>query len=97
MDARDAGKFWSVGCLGFYLRVELEGTIERDPHMNLVDKSKHSNSIRNYYEIVTGGTADEAENLFVKLRHLDTGWIRRLRQVCKPECGALGRNTGRVC
>lgn len=76
-------RFWSVGRLGFYLRVEMEGAIERGQRMDLIDEPDHGITIRNLYEIVTGGSIDEATNALDTLPHIDVGWIRRLRKVVK--------------
>jgi len=74
-------KFWSAGRLGFYLRVESEGSIERGQSMDLIDEPSHGITVRGLYEIVTGGAAEDAANALATLAHLDDGWIRRLRQV----------------
>ncbi len=76
-------KFWVVGRLGFYLRVESEGSIERGQHMQLIDEPNHGITIRDLYEIVTGDSVDDAINAMDKLPHIDAGWIRRLRKVIK--------------
>ena len=74
-------KFWTVGRLGFYLRVESEGSIERGQSMDLIDKPDHHITVRALYDIVTGGAAKDAKNALAELAHLDDGWIRRLQQV----------------
>jgi MOSC domain-containing protein YiiM len=76
-------KFWLAGRLGFYLRVEAEGSIECGQAMDLIDEPGHGITIRRLYEIMTGGEADEATHALENLAHLDTGLIRRLRRIAK--------------
>ena len=76
-------RFWSAGRLGFYLRVESEGSIERGQYMDLIDEPDHGITIRNLYEIVTSGSPADATSALDILPHIDAGWIRRLRKVVR--------------
>lgn len=76
-------RFWAAGRLGFYLRVDLEGSIERDQSMKLISEPDHGITVRGLYETVTGGSPDDATIALHTLSDLDAGWVRRLRQVSK--------------
>ena len=76
-------KFWLVGHLGFYLRVEAQGSIGCGQTIDLIDEPGHAITIRRLYEIMTGGEADEAAHALENLEHLDTGSMRRLRRIVK--------------
>ena len=80
-------KFWAAGRLGFYLRVEMEGSIECGQCMDLIDEPGHGITIRKLYRIVINGTPDDAANALGQLSHIDDGWIRRLRRVAENKAG----------
>lgn len=82
-DASFPARFWTAGRLGFYLRVESEGTIEADQSFELIDEPDHGITVRRLYETVTAGTAGQARNALDELEHIDSGWVRRLRAVAK--------------
>ena len=74
-------KFWRAGRLGFYLRVELEGSIERGQPLDLINEPDHGITVHRLHDIVNDGTRDDAISALDKLPHLDAGWIRRLLRV----------------
>ena len=76
-------RFWALGRLGFYVRVDVEGSIEQGQNMSLIDEPAHGITVRRLYGIVTGGRADDATLALDTLLHLDDGWRRRLLQVTK--------------
>ncbi len=74
-------QFWSVGRLGFYLRVEKEGLIERSQPFTLVSSPGHGITVRRLYEVVTNHEVEPALNALNALKHLDEGWTSRLRKI----------------
>lgn len=83
-DATFPNRFWNAGRLGFYMRVEKEGKIDRGDRFELVDAPAHGITVRTLYEIVTGAFNRAAEAIEV-LEHIDPGWQRRLRLAMKRE------------
>ena len=81
-------RFWSAGRLGFYLRVEKEGLIERDQSLTLVSTPEHGFTVRKLYEVVKNREIESAESALNTLPHLDDGWIRRLRKITDQESRA---------
>lgn len=79
-DATFPNRFWAAGRLGFYLRIEQTGNIERGQLLELIDAPEHGISIRRLYNIVVDGSAPDAANALECLPHLDAGWQRRLRR-----------------
>lgn len=79
-DATFPNRFWTTGRLGFYLRVEQRGTIATGQTLELVDAPSHGITVRRLYDIVSGGSSDDAAFALDNLPLLDEGWIRRLRR-----------------
>lgn len=73
-------RFWAAGRLGFYARVDTEGSIAQGQAVELVDKPGHGISIRSLYDIVTSGRAEDARFALDTLVDLDDGWLRRLHR-----------------
>ena len=78
-------KFWALGRLGFYVRVDREGSIEQGQRLLLIDEPAHGITVRGLYDIVTGGRAKDAALALDTLSNLDDGWRRRLRQVARSK------------
>jgi MOSC domain-containing protein YiiM len=72
-------RFWNRGHLGFYLRVKTEGVIEAGLPITLIAKPDHNITVANLYQIVSGGTPQEASRALDTLGDIDAGWRRRLR------------------
>ena len=73
--------FWETGRLGFYLRIEKEGSISRDDEIRLLHRPEHGITVRKLFETINDGRPEDALNAIDHLPHLDSGWIRRLRHV----------------
>jgi MOSC domain-containing protein YiiM len=69
--------------LGFYLRVDKEGSLGPGDPIELLDQPQHNITIRKLFNIVKNGGPDDAVDALDNLAHLDSGWIRRLRQKAK--------------
>jgi MOSC domain-containing protein YiiM len=82
-DKRFPNRFWELGRLGFYLRVEKEGSIVAGDHFELIEQPTHGISVRDLYEIVVGNNADAALDAIERFPHLDSGWLRRLRKAAR--------------
>ena len=82
-DATFPNRFWAAGRLGFYLRVEQVGIIEKGQSLELINAPEHGISIRRLYDIVVDGSAPDAAYALGCLPHLDAGWQRRLRRAQK--------------
>ena len=76
-------KFWALGRLGFYVRVDKEGSIEQGQDLSLIDEPAHGITVRRLYDIVTDRRTGDAATALDTLPHLDDGWRRRLRQVSR--------------
>lgn len=76
-------RFLVSGRLGFYLRVEQEGTVQAGDPIELLQRPVHGISIFRLWQIVFGGERNVADAQFAldNLLHLDAGWLRRLRQI----------------
>jgi MOSC domain-containing protein YiiM len=75
--------FLDRGRLGFYLRVEKEGSLGAGDAVELVEQPGHDMTVRKLLDILNTGTADDARDAMAKLDDLDEGWLRRLRQIVK--------------
>jgi len=80
-DATFPKQFWEAGRLGFYLRVENEGTAEAGQSLQLVDAPVHGITVRGLYKTVVTGNRRDANLALENLPRLDEGWIRRLRTI----------------
>lgn len=72
---------WVRGRLGFYLRVDKEGTLAAGDSIEKLEQPEHDITIRRLYEIVTGGNRSEAMTALESLPHIDHGWVRRLNRI----------------
>jgi MOSC domain-containing protein YiiM len=79
-------RFLLSGRLGFYLRVEQEGTVQTGDTIELLQRPAHEISIRRLWQIVFAGERNAADAQFAldNLLDLDAGWLRRLRQIVAP-------------
>jgi len=75
--------FWARGRLGFYLRVDKEGTLGAGDSLEIIEQPKHKFTVRRLYETVTGGSPGDAMAAMESLPHLDDGWLRRLNRIVK--------------
>lgn len=82
-DATFPHRFWQAGRLGFYLRVEREGTIEPGMALRLLEAPAHGITVRDLYGIVQERRAAAAARALELLPHLDEGLRRRLRQAVR--------------
>jgi MOSC domain-containing protein YiiM len=71
------------GRLGFYLRVEEEGTLQRGDSIELLERPQHGISVMTLWQSVFGGGSDAstAQYTLDSLPDLDAGWIRRLKRI----------------
>ena len=76
-------RFWSAGRLGFYVRVDKEGSIEQGQLLSLIEEPAHGVTVRRLYDVVTKRGTGGAATALDALPHLDDGWRRRLRQVVR--------------
>ena len=76
-------RFWALGRLGFYVRVDTEGSIEQGQSLALIDEPAHGLTVRRLYDAVTDRRTGDAAMALDALPHLDDGWRRRLRQVSR--------------
>ena len=72
-------QFLESGRLGLYLRVEEEGALQCGDTFDLIDRPAHGISLHDLWRIVFRNDGD-ANHALDNLPHLDSGWIRRLRQ-----------------
>lgn len=77
--------FWDRGRLGFYLRVEKEGSLGQGDPIELIEQPEHDITIQKLFEIAKNGEPDDAVDAIDNLAHLDSGWMRRLRHIAKHE------------
>ena len=77
--------FWETGLLGFYLRVEKEGTFKRGDVFNSLERPSHGITVRDLWSVVTDGNQDGAKRALAALDHIDDGWILRLNKLAKQE------------
>ena len=75
--------FLQSGRLGFYLRVEEEGSLRRGDEFELIERPAHGMSVQSLWTSVFGQMpdAEAARQALQLLPHLDQGWKRRLRAV----------------
>jgi MOSC domain-containing protein YiiM len=76
-------RFLASGRLGFYLRIEQEGTVQAGDTIELLQRPAHGISIFGLWQIVfaTERNAPAAQLALDNLPYLDAGWRRRLRQI----------------
>ncbi len=76
-------RFLTSGRLGFYLRVEQEGTLRAGDGIQLLQRPAHNISIFRLWQTVFGPeqNAANAQLALDSLPLLDAGWVRRLRQI----------------
>ena len=76
-------RFLNSGRLGFYLRVEQEGTLRAGDGIELLQRPGHDISIFRLWQAVFGPeqNAADAQLALDSLPLLDAGWRRRLRQI----------------
>ncbi len=76
-------RFLLSGRLGFYLRVEQEGTVQAGDTIELLQRPAHQISIFRLWQIVFSAERDVADARLAldHLHYLDAGWRRRLRQI----------------
>ena len=76
-------RFLASGRLGFYLRVEREGTLQQDDAITLLHRPDHGISVYKLWQIVFGNAKNpaDAQHALDVLPLLDSGWVRRLRHV----------------
>jgi MOSC domain-containing protein YiiM len=79
-------RFLLSGRLGFYLRVEQEGTVQAGDTIELLQRPAHEISILRLWQIVFAGerNATDAQFALDNLLDLDAGWLRRLGQIVAP-------------
>jgi MOSC domain-containing protein YiiM len=75
--------FWDRGRLGFYLRVDKEGSLGQGDSIELIEQPEHDITIRRLFDIAKHGGPDDAVDAMAKLAHLDSGWMRRLRHTAR--------------
>jgi len=79
-DADFPNRFWATGRLGFYVRVEQTGLLERGDEIELLDTPSHGITVRELWRTVTTKNSPEARRALDHLPDLDDGWLRRLRR-----------------
>ncbi len=72
--------FWDSGLLGFYLRVEKEGILQRGDSFELMESPAHGITVHDLWAMLTQKNATIAETSLNQLQHLDSGWRKRLKQ-----------------
>jgi len=80
-DADFPNRFWATGRLGFYVRIEQTGPLERGDEIELLDTPSHGITVRELWRTVTTKNSPEARRALDHLPDLDGGWLRRLRRV----------------
>jgi MOSC domain-containing protein YiiM len=72
------------GRLGFYLRVEEQGTLQKGDGIELLQRPDHGISVFDLWHMVFKAepVADQAQRAMDSLPHIDAGWIRRLKRIC---------------
>jgi len=80
-------KFLQAGWLGFYLRVEKTGSLQKGDAFTLIEKATHGISVRKLWEITfTDQTSSQlATEAMAELPFLDEGWLKRLRGIAQRE------------
>jgi MOSC domain-containing protein YiiM len=82
-DDRFPNRLLSSGRLGFYLRVEQEGSLQEGDSIELLEQPRHDISIRSLWQTVFSGNDDAvaAQLALDSLPFIDAGWIRRLKRI----------------
>jgi MOSC domain-containing protein YiiM len=78
-------RFLESGRLGFYLRVEQQGIVQKGDAIELLQRPGHGISVQTLWEIVFGKHrhAADAQRAIDSLPHIDDGWIRRLKHIAE--------------
>jgi len=76
-------RFLASGRLGFYLRVERQGTLQKGDSIELLYRPDHGISVQGLWQIVFGENRDvqAAQQALHSLPLIDGGWVRRLKQI----------------
>jgi MOSC domain-containing protein YiiM len=71
------------GRLGFYLRVEQEGSLQEGDSIELLEQPEHGISVSGLWQTVFGGENDAAaaQRAIELLPYIDAGWVRRLKRI----------------
>lgn len=82
-------RFLLSGRLGFYLRVEQEGTLQKGDSIELLHRPSHGITVRKLWQTVFGGDDDPAaaQHALDSLPYIDAGWIRRLKRIASAGAG----------
>jgi MOSC domain-containing protein YiiM len=72
-------RFLDSGRLGLYLRVETEGVLRCGDTFQLIERPTHGISVHDLWRMVFRSQGD-AQLALEHLRHLDAGWLRRLKR-----------------
>ncbi len=70
--------FWEMGLLGFYVRVEQEGTMKAGDAIMSLERPNHGISVHDLWAYVTERNRDGATHALASLEHIDDGWKKRL-------------------
>jgi MOSC domain-containing protein YiiM len=82
-------RFLHSGRLGFYLRVEQQGILQKGDEIERLHRPSHGISIFHLWHAVFVSDPDTgiAKHALASLPHLDAGWIRRLKRIANPPSG----------
>ncbi len=73
--------FWETGLLGFYVRVEQEGTMKAGDSIKSLKRPTHGISVHNLWTYVTEKNQEGAAHALTALDHIDDGWNPRLQKL----------------
>ena len=82
-DENFPNRFLRSGRLGFYLRVAKTGQLQAGDPFVLLDAPSHGITVYGLWQIVFGNQkrGSQAKRALSELKHLDEGWLRRLRLI----------------
>lgn len=80
-------RFLQSGRLGFYLRIEQEGTLQKGDSIELLHRPDHGITVHGLWLSVFGELKDgqAAQRALENLTHIDDGWIRRLKRIAAQQ------------
>jgi len=83
-------RFLASGRLGFYLRVEQQGTLQKGDSIELLQRPDHGISVQALWQTVFDDNRDRAfaQKALDALPLIDAGWVRRLKLIAARQDSA---------
>jgi MOSC domain-containing protein YiiM len=82
-DSKFPARFLASGRLGYYLRVAVQGVLQKGDIGELLERPSHGITVHALWASVIRDSANDltASKATAELQHLDDGWLRRLRRL----------------